>query len=191
MYEKISRADLEQLFYTSVIRYDGIPVYIRATAENGLVQAKEIAAEKDSVWLRITDDKFDFTPVPLGFCNIEGKALLLSRRPSRHFQVGLTSRTLVMSWVNGESDRRAEEAMKSMQHKGLRDCILNKFPSMEEALQKLKDKEHSTIAISRSFALDRDHRIYFRKNAIGLYDKESKQPVFFGTKSYMKTLWEE
>lgn len=190
MYEHLSDDDLNQLFNGCLLRYKGVPVYVR-TLGDGKVQIDSIGgSEFQAHVVNISDKNFDYSPVPLGYCNVEGYAYYAARRHRRQFVVGLTRGNMVVTHIGDNHNDKAYAALINMKTKGLRDCIMGKYPSVAEAIEELDSKKATTVGIDRSFAVDRDHCLYFKDKRIGVIEKDNK-PYFFHTKSYMKVLWEQ
>lgn len=190
MYENISDEDLSHLFDSCVLRYNNIPVLLKPRGGRVVSITSVGGNEYDGKHVHIYDEKFNYSPVPLGYCNVDGYAYHVSRRPRRQWIVGLHQRNMVVKSINLQQSDKSLKAISSFRTKGLRDCINGVYPSIGEAIELLDGKEATTVGIDRSFAMDRDHCLYFKEERIGIMEPGNK-PVFFNTKNYLKILWEQ
>lgn len=71
----------------SVLLYDGLPTYIDGT--DGRVVSCQNMRDREIV-TKVSDAKFDFSPIKLGYTLFKGALVYLSRMPIRQWQAGIT-----------------------------------------------------------------------------------------------------
>ena len=138
----------------SVIRYDGFPVFVHEVLEtrDGLMvyysTMEEDAGNLAGEPVPLTDNGWDFTPVPLGYLNTPRYgALYSSRVPIRKWKQGLHMENFVVR--RGE---RHYEVGEFLNDQVLTNCILGNYPKFKQCLDKvLKDRE--SAAFHRHYAL--------------------------------------
>lgn len=91
---------------------------------------------------------------PLGYVNLDGKALIASRSPTRMWKVGLCSRNLHVKQIYHDRVRPDRGFLVS---RALARCILNEYPKYASCLDKLgslcKPLREPSMAFSRRFAM--------------------------------------
>lgn len=130
--------------------YDGKPKYITVDQlENGEVRAYEMTPElKDYKKVDYRDKAFNYKPFPLGYLNYEGKAMYMTRKPSRNQTQGLVKHCVLFS--HHEPYNRygwfTSEAMEN--------AILGKYPTYREALESVEVDGEGGMAFDRHFAIE-------------------------------------
>lgn len=150
----------------SVVRdSSGMPVYIVDVSNRGRGISATVLYFDQREHVNIPVTKLNLKPVPLGMCNWNdlaagGKkfvdAAMLYRLPSRQWKVGITTRTMKIVPVrSGEGDSiwLRLEKIQVLQSMALRSTILGEFPSLEEALDRIKGTTYRSVAFSRRFAV--------------------------------------
>lgn len=151
---------------SSIVVYDGEPVYISQVMMPGAEDAKEIArvffyslplvkamdaGRKEATRKYLSSRKFDLSPFKMGYMNHLGEATFVSRAPLRQNKQGLTQATTVLTNCMGKkSDRITFGEMCRAQ--GFVDMFHGKYPSFKEAGEMLNEKNTTSVAVSRSFA---------------------------------------
>lgn len=191
MYENLNRNDLTQLFMNTVVRYNKEPVFIHGITEDNLLNTRKVVDGKLFKVLSPTDKKFDFTPVSLGLVNQGLSTFLFERIPMRAYRVGLSRENSKLKAVHRDWDEGDMRKLETLQAYGLYDCILNKYPTVKEALDQMAESKIHSRAIDRVFSIDRNHIICHRGVSVGMVNSENGQPIFHPPKSYLKLLWRE
>ncbi len=148
----------------SVVIYDGQLVHINDVSLPGAVDGKEIARVHFTplplkgdkpVRKYLSSRKFDLTPFKMGYLNYYGRAILFVRKPARQYKQGLCSANVSAYEITGQSlNRAAVEDILNGQ--ALVDLYNNKYPSFESVAE-FKNKEISSVALSKNFAVAFDH----------------------------------
>lgn len=148
----------------SIIRVDGVPVYItnvqrsrklsKITIHYNLISNRENTEET----IPIDSKRIDMNPVPLGFINFtefgKPKTIISAYRiPARQWRIGLTSNNLklIPNCYNG-----AETKRKIIQSIYFKRSVCGEFPNVKKVIKMIKDKEAISQAFSRSFAMERE-----------------------------------
>jgi hypothetical protein len=157
----------------TVVMYDGKPVYITRVREiDGAEDKKEVARvffvelpyqprgfgapEQKEVRKYLSSRNFDLAPFKMGYLNFKGKALYASRSPVRQNQQGLNAKTLKLTNMRGNREDDVSFA-SVIASQGFVDMVNGKYPTFADVGDLLGDAEHSSVAISRTFALAIDH----------------------------------
>ena len=155
----------------TVVMYDGEPVYIVRVNMPEAEDRKEIArvyfvplpllggkGDRNAKEVRkyLSSRNFDLTPFKMGYFNHNGEATFVARNPVRQNKQGLSQNTCTFTDCRGKGSQNMNfnEMVRSQ---GFADMIAGRFPSFKEAGDMLGNKEHSSVAISRSFAFWIDH----------------------------------
>lgn len=104
----------------------------------------------------LSSRKFDLTPFKMGYFNEGGQATFVSRAPVRQNQQGLSARTALFSDIKGRKSLNIgwNQLINSQ---GFVDMVHGKYPSLEEAKELINNENHTSVAVSRSFAFFIDH----------------------------------
>lgn len=172
----------------TVCLYDGQPVYV--VTRVGWRSDKPLGEEEvyitdlgkscdvyDPVdWKRVsyTSDSFSYEAFPLGYVNYKGSCYYLVRAPVQAQSQGLCSSNLILPsdcW---------HRIWMSLQ---MADCILNKYPTLTDALKEVTTKQVDSIAFHRRFCLGRFGRtkitLSFQDRIIGFYSEKKKSFTIF------------
>lgn len=155
---------------SSVVLYDGKPVYISRVGMAEADDKKEIARvyfydlpllngdKKGGGETRkyLSSRKFDLSPFKMGYMNDKGRATFVSRAPVRQNKQGLTSNVTTFQDMMG---RRSEDVSFNtmIRSQGFVDMVAGKYPSFQECGDMLDNKDILSVALSRSFAFSIDH----------------------------------
>jgi hypothetical protein len=156
---------------SSVVRYDGYPVYVTsidfAYDEAYKISFTDLLTGEGDVKVS-TSPRWNFDPVPLGFVNMsnfgqQDYALTAMRKPLRAWKTGVSTKTLVVESVSYDipHPRMAKGYLTS---RALARCVIGDYPSYEKATAKLAPRRGnetvSMIAFSRRFAVDTNSKLY-------------------------------
>lgn len=148
---------------SSIVLYDGQPVYISKVNVVDAEDRKEIArvfyyelplmgrGNGKEVRKYLSSKKFDLAPFKMGYLNHGGEAVFLARTPVRQHKQGLSSTSSVFTDCKG---RRSENinfnTLTSSQ--GFVDMYKGVYPEFGHCGDLLGNNDHSSVAVSRSFA---------------------------------------
>ena len=102
-------------------------------------------------------------PVPLGYVNFSRSAEYITRRPTRRWKQGLTTDSL------NRGVRRS--VMKS---KALANCILGRYPKLEDALGMLEKETHISVAFDRNWSVEVGvvaPSLFYKGRYVGIIEK--------------------
>lgn len=172
--------DLPQKIDQSVVRYNGMPFWVRCQGgDNVSLHPIEDTNSLTQV-VSVRDPLFDISSIPLGYVNYRlwKTTVWVTRFPVRKYKQGLTSQNirthyfpnLLYSNSNGGWPRSADILFT----KTFKDSIMDIFPPLENALKglrgihKTQPTTHYSVAVSRDIALVIDEQAIiqvFYKNA--------------------------
>jgi hypothetical protein len=156
---------------SSVVRYDGYPVFVTAIqfgdGEWYNIHFTDLLTNEKNM-KRSTSPDWNFDPVPLGFVNMskfgqQELAFVAMRKPLRAWKTGVSTKTLVVESVSYHipHPRMVKSYLTS---RALARCVIGDYPSYEKATAKLAPRRGretvSMIAFSRRFAVDTDSKLY-------------------------------
>jgi hypothetical protein len=158
------QSDAKMRLDGTVCLYDGKPVHVQVMDTKDMVRIcpiDKVYTLHPAQWeqVKYTDDKFSYKSPPLGYVNSNGKATYLTRIPDRKQRQGLTLDIITTrpKMLPGYSFEQ------SFYTQGYIDCVLNKYPTLDEALALLEKGKAEAVAISRSTALS-----FLGRNVVGL-----------------------
>lgn len=194
MYEDLSLDDAKQLFHRTLVRHNNRPVVIREVVGrkgNFAANLLDLSSLNMVEPVPLLDKGFDFTPVSLGYVNEGLDTFYVCRQPKRAYKVGLSAENISVNGIrNTNSSVNSYENILCLNSKGLAATIQKQYPSMNEALDKLVNKQVRSIGIMPSFAIGPDFQLYFKGQSVGIIDSDNGKPVFLGNKAYLKSIWE-
>ena len=134
------------------IRYDGKPVLVRdVQSGDGEIKLDLYNYGNGMHDLRdISDPKFNFHPIPLGYVNSDGYAYYLQRMPERRWKQGIDHRSVECKNQIGPARRHVLLQMP------LYNSIVNPFPSYEQVLEEIRADAVKSRAFHKKFALMRE-----------------------------------
>jgi len=186
MYEDILLEDLAIFINNSIIRWEGKPIYVENVGNKKELYFRYVEGEgfKTSC-VDLGDKNLDFTPVPLGMCNFDGSAYFLSRKTNRQWCQGLNGDNLTSFEVSSRVYSNPLTLLKEMQ--SVSKTIVGEYPSIEEATHWL-DNGDKSVAFSRLFAIDKEFSLFYKKDKVGVLDK-NLSPIFFKSKYHLEEVF--
>lgn len=172
----------------TLVLYDGEPVYVSQVLHEPDLPKGDIfrvytsslpfngVREGDRRY--ISSGKFDLTPFRMGFVNLNGDAVYLSRNSARQNRQGLGERTLSAQAL--KEDVALPRFTALIREQAFVDCIKGKYPPVEQALKKLQEANVNSVAISREYAvakhdtLDELLVIYHKNTVVGFMETSGK-----------------
>lgn len=149
------------------VRKDGRPVYVTQVFGDGQVEYREIG---DTFNKRADIKTFDFSPLPLGYINLDIEVDYLQRLPARFYHQGIRNNVLV------SKARR----VRDLWTKSLVNCVMGVYPQFEDCVEAIYNGEAKEKAFARKFCIGvsqrgrHDFSIYYRGNAkVGTLDAKS------------------
>lgn len=184
--KEASHQDLRQMFDKSIVTYDTHPIFIHHVNDDKSVDVSSLGNNKEAR-LHLSDEKFDFTPVSLGYVNVQGSCFYLTRVPRRQWKQGLHHDNVEIKYHEAgyPEDRRwmsAYNRIKELSCKPLYNTIKNIYPTLEEAVNLLQ--EDREVAFDRQFAINKDFIIFYKAQAVGYYN--DGEIVFNANKEFLR-----
>lgn len=123
----------------------------------------------------ITDPKFKYNDIKLGYCNIGQFVTYLTRRPERKFASGLR-----MGVVNSSRPVVMQPRDVNLFSESVCNMIENNYPTLERALFLVESNKNKAVAFHRWFCFEKDDRanvinLLWKENICGTYDLERQQ----------------
>lgn len=132
----------------SIVRHEGIPVYVDGINEDGEAAIRKLASDKGFYY--VPYDELDLTPVPLGNINVNGSVMFAKRMPKRRdWRQGLRENNLHSEVVHGDEQRVRATCTD------LLNTILGIFPSIKTCIESVECREAEGMAFSRQFSVGR------------------------------------
>jgi hypothetical protein len=164
------RSDTARKLHGCVATYEGRPVL--CSVDEGLndlytIRIKSIPGGRART-IQTTDPEFEARFLPLGYMNVDGIAVWLSRNPARRMALGIGDHTVVQTTARGQ---RVGYSIVSEHYVKLFD---NDYPTFIQAVEQVMKEgtDSASCAFHRDFAiawLDKPSsmRVYFKQQAIG------------------------
>jgi len=185
MYEDVSLDDLKIILESSIIQWKGEPIYV-SNVSRGKLEAR--ASDNKQLSIELKDPALDFSPVPLGMCNRDGRAFFITRKTGRQWCQGLTSENFKAYSLLTNSFVSTSILMGDL--KCMFATVKGEYPSLEEATNLLEKKETEVVAFSRMFAVDKEFKLYYRTENVGVLN-DDLSPVFLRNRGYLKEVFYE
>lgn len=173
----IDLADTRQRIHRTICMYDGKPMYVSVMDVDlvGLYPLRRERGEPNHV--RVTDKKFSYKSVPLGYINYQNNALYVMRIPARQTRAGISPENLTTIPQVPTEDFFLTKAFE--------DCILGKHPGLRTAVKSLLDVKAASVAVHRHVALSwytKDFlRVQYRGTDVGKFDVQNNMFIFNNT----------
>lgn len=171
MRNKYKGDDIRSRLHGTIIRYKEVP-YLADVDSTGTIGLLDLV--KGDLILRVEpDDPFiDISSIPLGYLNFTNSkhktAVYLKREPLRRYKQGVEVGYLTQKALNEEG----AVSIKSLSCQGLIDCVLNKYPKLDEALSMITKDSWSSVALSRDIAIYRkgpDIMVFIKDEEVGSF----------------------
>lgn len=167
----------------TVVLYDGRPVWITrvrdpepADGEIARVYFNELplrANRQEETRKFLSSRKFDLSPFKMGYMNLDGDVVFLSRTPVRQNRQGLSAGSCTISDVTGQRNREHGFG-QIIDRQEFVDMVMSNYPSFKEASDMIRDGA-TGVALSNQYALRRDGDL----GIIYLYNRFTKVAAGF------------
>lgn len=175
MYE--SQRDASMRLSGTIIRLsNGRPIYVVDAKTKSMLQYQELTKdgldrEGEPKKGRITDGKFDLSPVPLGYINYNGSACYMQRIPARKYKQGLSS-------TNLSCNNQAILTREVIQSGSMYRCIIGSYPSIEDCFATKDIMDVKSIAFSREWAIrfrgGKNYLMYKGRKIVGTINEDNE-----------------
>lgn len=166
---KVTVEDLQQMFDKSLCIFKNKPYYITRVGE-GNTLALNLLTQREEL-IAIDQTNCSAPTQRLGYVNVHGGVVYCSRIPVRRYKVGLSKENFVANhaaFCEYEHGTMAAVAQVSnLRGIELADCLMGRYPSLESAVERLKQGFVSAVAFDRQFAVCRQMQVYYKNNRVG------------------------
>lgn len=164
----VPAADWGQLFNdTFLLSKERGWVYVSNIGHDAL--SMSVDGKCTEAFIKMEDETLAITSPNLGYVNVAGSVVYLSRTPKRIMKAAVSPQALQLIGVpNRKVGIRGEELVDLLRRlrRSLVECFDNKYPSLTEALEKVKDDEIYAVAFDRQFAITSNMQILYRGSTI-------------------------
>lgn len=168
--------DLQRDLRGCVVMYKNKPVYVTSIGRDGEVVFRDLLSQKEE---RAPFTLKEFTnPVRrVGFVNVMGSVVYVSRVPHRKYYMGLNPQNIQIKGIAGvdypQGAAYAKQRILTMCIPEIGEAIMDKYPSLAEAIKHTK-KHGGAMAFDKQFAVTKDRAIYFKGELVGTVDLTAK-----------------
>jgi len=189
----INQNDVHMRLNNTFCMYDGKLVFVVVNAgfDVGTITiypADTLAASKAKM-ISVTDPKFSFILPELGYVNTEQFAVYLSKTPDRIQKQGLDTHVLRAA-VHNKKQYFDGSIVTLVYSPSFQDMLDNRYPSLQEALPAVLEKDKDSVAISKHVAVGSVARnmlcLFYDSRPIGMYNR--KRGIFTITDERIPTL---
>ena len=157
----------------SVIRFEGEPVFVTNVIVPGrerMIGVGNRLSDGTCIQFDLDAEGTDYTPVPVGYVNLDSMSLYVSRFPIRKWKQGLHRDN---SRLTPNDEFPVNDILRSKQL-GL--CIKGVFPTESEVLSTLHYNKVRSRAFCRDFSVSISSLglkfLHYRGEAVGWYQKD-------------------
>ena len=145
-------SDVTMRFANTVVLFKGEPVYFKTCDRSWDVVYRPIN-KRNWKEVRFDHEGWDFSPVPLGYCNTRARASYLARLPVRRWKQGLSADNC--TWIGGSPGVHIRDVLTSQY---LYSTIKGQFIPYKKCIQEVKSKDCAVIsrAFSREWAVTKN-----------------------------------
>lgn len=168
--------DLNRDLRGCVVMYKNKPVYVTSIGRDGEVVYRELLSQQEG---RAPFTLKDFTnPIRrVGFVNVMGSVVYVSRVPHRKYYMGLATQNISVKLLGGvdypQGGAYAKQRILSLCIPEIGEAIMDKYPSLAEAIKHTK-KHGGAMAFDKQFAVSSTRIIFFKGEAVGMVDLAAK-----------------
>jgi len=167
---KYSGDDVKARLSGTIIRYKKVP-YLCEVENSSHLSLYSLEGQGLAVRVESNDPDVDISSLHLGYVNIDipdySLAVYLKREPLRQYRQGIDLSRLTQFPLRSGCGPLHHKVLMC---KGLVDNELNRYPTLEQAINKITKKSYYSVALSRDVAIKReDHRakVYVKDIEVG------------------------
>lgn len=167
---KISTADLQSMFQGTLVIHKNKPILIKDIETSVKFRTFDLVTQRNTA---IVIDEYEDLKAPnrhLGFVNVGGHVIYMSRKTVRRYKVGLSADNAVYdapeafeAFLGHPSTAR----LYSLDAPELADTVFGRYPHISEAFEMVRNKVATVVAFDRQFAVDNRGRIHYKKYCVG------------------------
>lgn len=145
--EYTTSSDLQSRLDRTICRYDGKPVYVRASG-NELILYEVVNYSKCIKEIQPSDPKFDISIMEVGYFNHSSKGVAYALKlPTKQWKAALYSVS-----VQGIDGQKVSVGGSPQHDQGFYDALVGSFPPVQQSLEKVVTGEVKEVAISQQVA---------------------------------------
>lgn len=149
--------DVIQLYKSTIISYEGEPLYVAECEKEQLVTRTLASNGREYKLIPVNTDKIKSVG-RIGYINDGGIAKFVKRFPKRLFTVGVNANNLNVS---------GGLRLPPLFSKCIHDALFNNYPTLFAAWKVVKNNEAVSVAFDKQFAIDITRTIYYKGRAVG------------------------
>lgn len=173
----MSYEDLQRDLRGCVMIHKNKPVYVSNISRDGMVKFTELITQKEGV-APFTLASFASPTRRLGFVNVMGSVVYVSRTPVRKFFLGLNRGNVAVKVVAGveypEGQVQTAAQVSRLCSTELGNAMFNKYPTFAECVKHLQMFKPGAMAFDKQFALTSEGRVLYKEKVVGTYKKNAK-----------------
>ena len=172
---KASVEDLCTMYVDTVSIYKNKPYYVKSISPTRKARCLNLLSQREEI-LPICEETFSAPSQRLGYVNVHGSVVYCTRTPVRKYKVGLSKENVKILHTTYDYDDGANAAVNriaSLKSVELGDCILGKYPTLQEAVAKIKEGVCNIVAFDRQFAISHRYNIYYKNINVGTIPKNA------------------
>jgi uncharacterized pyridoxamine 5'-phosphate oxidase family protein len=169
--DDIKPEDINQLYGSSLILYNGAPAYCAGIHDGTNVLLTILGEKPENTIVPFSFDTIKAYKGEIGFINSKDVAIYIERKTMRQYSVGITVANISFHYcaVDGDYVTKLQGGAvwkTFLKTTGFRDCLLNKYPSLKEAFKQAKEG-NTLVAFHKKFAVYRDGQIVYKDKVVG------------------------
>lgn len=167
--------DLAQMYANSLLIHKNKPLLVERFYTKTEVNAFDLTTQRNVVLKEVNHEDFKAPGRVFGFVNIDGYVVYVSRTSIRRYKVGLSNENMAL-----DCPKAHERVMGGHKVAGIItspeicDAIFNRYPTISEAWNRVKDRVDNIVAFDRQFAVDYRGDIYYKTTKVGTVLKNPK-----------------
>ena len=145
---------------------------------------------------KIPVDQLNLDPIPLGMCSwFEDRdrkfvdAAMIYRTPARQWKVGLTTNNMrfhTVRWSNGDSIWLRLNKKQILNSYPFLDMITGDYPTLEEAVSRIKRTKYRSVAFSRKFAICSGNLLHYKNEGVAVGEIIKSEPELYDKFLFLK-----
>lgn len=179
--EMYDRNDLNKYLLNSIVLYKGAPVEVvdGITADRKAV----VKTLNTGRLLQIPVGELSCSNFPYGFVNYKGNAYYVERTPVRAWKLGITANNVAVRALPNEMAGfvMRKDNKDIISDKGFYNMVKNVYPKKDDVVEMLRNKKPgvNSLAISRSFAIDKKGSLFYKNKQIGCINVDGEIGIKF------------
>lgn len=161
--------DLTRDLKGCVVIHKNKPVYVNNISRNCDVHFTDLITQKEGV-APFSLKAFTSPTRRLGFVNVQGSVVYVSRIPVRKYYLGLHRNNTVVKTIRGvvypQGADNAKYRLQQLNCPELGDAMFNRYPNFEECVAHVR-QFGGARAFDKQFAVSSDGYIFYKGEAVG------------------------